>query len=139
MYKSRGSPFDPVTCARAVRAAPAATLSRAKGGTSGTSWAEQHEDQIRKEQEGEVDFPGKICRGGPRNPGKGLAGATCPTPAECATLEPEVSNIINHIGTKARDAPPCWHADLCERSLIHKCQVRTRRLDLRQHPCRGRP
>ena len=54
------------------------------------------------------------CRGGLRGPGKSLAGATCPTPAERATLEPQVSNIINHIGTKAREAPPWWHSDLCE-------------------------
>ena len=26
----------------------------------------------------------------------------------------EGSNSINHIGTKARGAPPWWHADLCE-------------------------
>ena len=28
VYKSRGSPFDPFTCARAVRATPAATLNK---------------------------------------------------------------------------------------------------------------
>ena len=62
-----------------------------------------------------MDFPGKtLAEPGPRNPGKSLAGATCPTPAECATLEPKGSNAIEHIGTKAREAPPWWHADLCE-------------------------
>ncbi|EMS63710.1 Tubulin beta-2 chain [Triticum urartu] len=46
-------------------------------------------------------------------PGKTLAGATCPMPAERAALEPRGSNAINHIGTKAQEAPPWWHADLC--------------------------
>ena len=35
-------------------------------------------------------------------------------PIERATLEPKGSNTINHIGTKAREAPPWWHTDLCE-------------------------
>ena len=35
-------------------------------------------------------------------------------PAERATLEPKGSNTINHIATEAREAPPWWHADLCE-------------------------
>lgn len=35
-------------------------------------------------------------------------------PAERATLEPKGSNTISHIGTKAQEAPPWWHADLCE-------------------------
>ena len=54
------------------------------------------------------------CQGGPRGPGKGLAGAARPTPAECVTLEPTASNIVNYVGTKAREAPPLWHADLCQ-------------------------
>ena len=33
---------------------------------------------------------------------------------ERAFLEPKGSNAINHIGTKAREAPPWRHADLCE-------------------------
>ena len=62
-----------------------------------------------------MDSLGKIlAKAAPRSPGKSLAGATCPTPAECATLEPKGSNAINNIGTKAREAPPWWHADLCE-------------------------
>ena len=28
-------------------------------------------------------------------------------------MSPRGSNTINHIGTKAREAPPWWHADLC--------------------------
>ena len=113
LYKSRGSPFYPSTCARAVRAAPAATLSRAKGGTRGTRRAEQRQDQRCKEQEGEAGSPGKTLAGRSlRSPGKSLAGATCPTTAERATLEPKGSNAINHIGTKAREAPPWWHAGL---------------------------
>ena len=33
-------------------------------------------------------------------------------PAEQATLEPTGSNPTNYIGTKAREAPLWWHADL---------------------------
>ena len=46
--------------------------------------------------------------------GKILAEASCPMPAEHAALELRGSNAINHIGTKAREAPPWWHADLCD-------------------------
>ena len=48
------------------------------------------------------------------SPGKTLAGATCPAQVERATIEPKGSNTINNIGTKAREAPPWGHADLCE-------------------------
>ena len=58
-----------------------------------------------------MDSRGKTLR----SPGKSLAEATCPTPVGRATLEPKGSNINNnHIGTKAREAPPWWHADLCQ-------------------------
>ena len=54
------------------------------------------------------------------SPGKDLAGAACscqgnmPNASRAATLEPESSDALNHIGTKAREAPLWWHADLCE-------------------------
>ena len=77
--------------------------------------AEQRQDQRHKEQEGEADSPGKTLAGAASAaPDKSLAGATCPTPAERATLEPKGSNVINRIETKAREAPPWWHADLRE-------------------------
>ena len=90
--------MHPFTCAWAVRAAPTATLSRAGRDAGATPRPE-----MQREKEGEVDSPGKA-----------IAGATCPMPTEHATLEPKGSNTINHIGTKAREAPPWWHADLCE-------------------------
>jgi len=37
-----------------------------------------------------------------------------PNTSKAATLESKSSDTINHIGTKAREAPPWWHADLCE-------------------------
>ena len=37
-----------------------------------------------------------------------------PNASRAATLEPKSSDAITHIGTKAREAPPWWHADLCE-------------------------
>ena len=88
-----------------------ATLSRAEEGSRREAEAQDGQGNTKtkdtKEREGEVDSPGKILAGaGLRGPGKNLAGATCPTPAERATLEPKVSNITNHIGTKAREAPP---------------------------------
>ena len=46
-----------------------------------------------KRKGGKVDSPRQEpCRGGLRGPGKSLAGATCPMPAEQATLEPVGSN-----------------------------------------------
>ncbi|EMS62103.1 hypothetical protein TRIUR3_32479 [Triticum urartu] len=64
-------------------------------------------------QEGELDSLGKIlAEAAPRSPSKSLAGATCPTPAERATLEPTGSNLTNCVGTKAREAPLWWHANL---------------------------
>ena len=35
-------------------------------------------------------------------------------PAERATLEPTGSDPINCVGTKAREAPLWWHANLCQ-------------------------
>ena len=37
-----------------------------------------------------------------------------PNASRAATLEPESSDALNHIGIKAREAPSWWHADLCE-------------------------
>ena len=92
-----------------------ATLSRAGERSRSTRQLRQRQGQRHKEQEGEVDSPGKTLAGRSlRSPGKSLARATCPMPAERATLEPRGSNAINHIGTKAREAPPWWHADLRE-------------------------
>ena len=63
----------------------------------------------------QASCPGKALAGAAEVvPARALPGKLVQTPLECATLEPEVSNIINHIGTKAREAPPWWHADLCE-------------------------
>ena len=98
-------------------------VATAHSGAEEGSWREtKAQDKQRnaktrsiKEKGGEVDSPGKALAGGNlHGPGKSLAGATFPTPVKRATLEPKVSNIINLIGTKAREAPPWWHADLCE-------------------------
>src|SRR4051812_27301316 len=60
-------------------------------------------------------------------PGKTLVGATSadlarPSPGQLAqhpqskpALSPEVPNTVNnYVGTRAREAPPWWHADLCQ-------------------------
>ena len=65
MYKSRGSPFDAFTCARAVRAARATTtLSRAEEGSRREGESQDNQDNAKtrntKEQEGEVVPPGKV-------------------------------------------------------------------------------
>ena len=93
--KSRGSPFDPFTCARAVRAAPTAALSRAVEGSLRETGAQDNQGNAKtrntKEQEGEPPSQQGPCRGGLRGPGKSPAGATCPTPTKRATLEPKGS------------------------------------------------
>ena len=61
------------------------------------------------------------------SPGKALAGAASAAPAralprqlaqhqQCEPpLSPRFPNTANnYIGTKAREAPPWWHADLCQ-------------------------
>ena len=50
------------------------------------------------------------------SPGKALAGAAkqLAQRQQAATLEPESSDALNHIGTKAREAPPWWNAYFCE-------------------------
>ena len=70
-----GAPlFYPSTCARVIRATPAATLSRARGRSrsartpesapaKGTRRAKRRQDQRHKEREGEVDSPGKSLAG----------------------------------------------------------------------------
>ena len=63
VYKSRGSPFDPFTCARTVGAAPTATLSKAGEGSRREAEAQDGQGNAKtkgtKEGEGEVDYPGK--------------------------------------------------------------------------------
>ena len=89
----------------------AAAHSRAEEGNRRETKAQDKQGDAKtrsiKERRGEVDSLGKIlAKAAPRSPGKSLAGATHPTPAERATLEPTGSDPINYIGTRAREAPP---------------------------------
>ena len=65
-----------------------ATLSKAEEGSRREAEAQDGQGNAKtkdtKEREGEVDSPGKILAGA-----ASAAGATCPTPAERATLEPK--------------------------------------------------
>ena len=64
MYKIRGAPFYPFTCARTVRAAPMAALSKAEEGSRRHKVTRSNAKTKRhKEQEGEVDSPGKTLAG----------------------------------------------------------------------------
>ena len=54
------------------------------------------------------------CRGRPPQPRQEPCRGNLPNTSKAATLEPKGSNTINHVGTKAREAPPWWHADLCD-------------------------
>ena len=47
-------------------------------------------------------------------PARPLPGQLAQRQQSAPPLSPRVSNAINHIGTKAQEAPPWWHADLCE-------------------------
>ena len=61
-----------------------------------------------------MDSPGKALAGRPPQPRQEPCRGNLPNTSGAATLEPKGSNTINHIGTKAGEAPPWWHADLCE-------------------------
>src|SRR3990170_6683582 len=96
-----------------------ATLNRAEEGSRREAKAQDNQSNAKtrntKSKSARWATPRQDpCRGGPHIPGKSLAGAACLTPVERAFLEPKGSNAINHIGTKAREAPPWRHADLCE-------------------------
>ena len=100
--------MHPLTCARAVKAAPTATLSRVGEGCRSNAKTRE-----AKRARGRGGLPRQdSCRGGFRSLGKIFAGATYMTPTERTTLEPK--GPPRHIGTKAREAPPWWHADLCQ-------------------------
>ena len=109
------------------------------------------------------------------SPGKALAGAASAAPARALPgklaqrqqseppLSPRVPNVINnYIGTRSREAPPWWHADLCQdhkyigsdedqktatlggilAEEIHKTPGKILAGDdnnARQGPCRGHP
>ena len=80
----------------------------------GTVRAKQRQDQRHKEREGEVDSPGKILTGAAS---AALARALPEQLARRQQSMPPLSPRVptpptNYIGTKAREAPLWWHADL---------------------------
>ena len=117
VYKSRGSPFDPFTCARAVRA----THNRPHLARQGRRTMVEPKDKISKatprprhrEQRDEAGSLGKVLAGAASAaPARPFPGQPAPTPTERATLEPAGSNPTNCGWTRAREAPLWWHADL---------------------------
>ena len=58
--------------------------------------------------------PERPLPGQPTQPQREPCRSNLPNASRTATLEPKSSDTVNHIGTKAREAPPWWHADLCE-------------------------
>ena len=115
VYKSRGSPFAPLYLCMGSQSRAHGHTKQGRGGMPEHKTTKATPRPETQRARGRGGLPRQDpCRGGLRSPGKSLAGATCPTPAERATLEPKGSNAINHIGTKAREAPPWWHADLRE-------------------------
>ena len=111
----------PFTCARAV----AATHLQPR--LAGQKRKQRHKTtratprQRREERRDKVGSPRQEpCRGSLRSPGKGLWRGNLTNTSRAATLEPKSSDTIDNIGTKAREAPAWWHADLC------KDQERTR-------------
>ena len=86
----------------------------------------------------------------PQRPRQDPCRAARPTPAERATLEPTVSNPTNYIGTRAREAPTWWHADLCQDHRYMRPDEDQKTATVggilaeeshetpRQDPCRGR-
>ena len=83
VYKRRGAPLYPFTCARAVGAAPTVTPSRTGEVNQGKTEAQDSQSNAKtenaKKQRGEAGCPGKDLAGGSLNgPGKTLAGAARP-------------------------------------------------------------
>ena len=98
VYKSRGSPFDPFTCARAVRAAPTATPSRTREVSQGKIEAQDNQSNAKakttKSKGTKQVPPARPLSGGLSGPGKTLAGTARPAPTERATLEPTVVTAL---------------------------------------------
>ena len=64
VYKNRGPLLSPFTCARAVRAAPTATLSGAEEGSRTIRRPKATpRPEAQRDQEGEVDSPDKTLAG----------------------------------------------------------------------------
>ena len=140
VYKRRGAPLYPFTCARAVGAAPTATPSRAGEVNRGKTKAQDGQSNAKiktaKKQRGEAGSPGKILAGGSLSgPDKTLAGTARPTPTERATLEPTAPSTIISMGPGLGKAPLWWHTDLCEDTF----KIRLEDDDCRQDPCQARP
>ena len=98
VYKSRGSAFDPFTCAQAVRASRhghAQTWQEREAGEEPKPQNERsnNKDQGHEDQMGEAGFPGKDpCRGSLSGPGKTLAGAARPHQLSEPPLSPPMLN-----------------------------------------------
>ena len=98
----------------------AATLSRAEEGSRREAKAQDNQGNAKTrntgEQEGEVGSLGKIlAEAASAVPARALPGQL----ARCQQSKPPLSPRVptpptNYIGTKAREAPPWWHADLCQ-------------------------
>ena len=95
----------PFTCARTVRAAPTATLSRAEDRSQEEAGAQDGQGNAKAENT-------KSIRAKQAPPARALPGQL----ARCQRSEPPLSPRVptNYVGTRAREAPPWWHADLCQ-------------------------
>ena len=81
----------------------ATTLSREEQGSrreaEGPRQTRQHQGRDHKEQRDEAGSPDKtLARAASAAPTRPLPGWFAQTPVECATIEPTVSNNINHVG-----------------------------------------
>ena len=61
-----------------------------------------------------MNSPGKTLAGASSQPRQEPYRGNLPNINEAATLELGSPDTIDNIRTKAREAPPWWHADLCE-------------------------
>ena len=101
-------------------------------------------DQDHKGCTGNTGCPGKDpCRGQPQHPRQDPCRGSSSTPTERATFEP--TDAEQSRWDRVREAPPWWHADLCEdkeqsRSKEdRKATILTKETHRapRQDPCRG--
>ena len=118
VYKKRGAFLYPFTCAGVVGASPAVTPSKKGEMSQGKTEAQDDQSNAKakttKSRGTKQVPPARPLSGQPQQPRQDPCRGSSPTPAEHVTLEPAGSNSTNHIGTRAREAPLWWHADLCQ-------------------------
>ena len=83
-------------------------------GSKGTRRPDQRQARNTKSRRARWTPPARPLPGRPPQPRQEPCRGNLPHTNKAATLEPKSFEALNHIRTKAWEAPPWWHADLCE-------------------------